>query len=94
MTWHKNIWYKSWLESRTRFLGAAAILLIVVGWAILDAERGMSRFDRISRLTFEQYVAYLFAGRLQLVWVASALLLGLGGLVREGALGSYSACRA
>jgi hypothetical protein len=29
------IWYKAWLESRTRFLIAAALVAIVTGWAIL-----------------------------------------------------------
>lgn len=88
MIWHKTLWHKSWLESRARFLGATAVMILVLGWEVLDSEHGMSRFDRVPPITFTQYVAYIFGGRLQLVWVASVLLLGLGGLVREGALGT------
>jgi hypothetical protein len=84
----KTLWHKSWLESRARFIGAAAVMLLVVGWDILDSKHGMSRFDRIPPITFTEYVAFLFRGHLQSVWVASALLLGLGGLVREDRLGT------
>ena len=84
----ESLWHKSWLESRTRFLGTAAVMLLVVGWDILDSEHGMSRFDKIPPITFTQYVAYVFSGHLQLVWVASVVLLGLGGLAREGTLGT------
>jgi ABC-type transport system involved in multi-copper enzyme maturation permease subunit len=88
MIGHRAIWQKSWLESRLRFFIAAALMLLVVGWDILDAERGMRRFDRIPPITFTQYIAYLFGGRLQLIWMVSAFLLGLGGLVRETVLGT------
>lgn len=88
MIGHQALWHKSWLESRTRFICAAALMFLVVSWDILDSEHGMSRFDKIPPITFSQYVAHVFGGRLQWVWVASALLLGLGGLVRESALGT------
>jgi ABC-type transport system involved in multi-copper enzyme maturation permease subunit len=84
----KALWHKSWLESRTRFIGAAAVMLLVASWDILDSKHGMSRFDRIPPITFTQYVAFLFGSHLQWVWVASVLLLGLGGLVREDRLGT------
>jgi hypothetical protein len=88
MILRKALWHKSWLESRTRFIGAAAVMLLVVSWDILDSKHGMSRFDRIPPITFTQYVAYLFGSHLQWVWVASVLLLGLGGLIREDRLGT------
>lgn len=84
----KALWRKNWLESRTRFIGSAAVMLLVVGWDILDSKHIMSRFDRLPPITFDQYVAYLFRGHFQWIWVASVLLLGLGGLVREDALGT------
>ena len=85
---HKSLWQKSWLEYRTRFIGAAALMFLVVCWDILDSAHGMSRFDRIPPITFTQHVAYLYGGHIQWVWVASVLLLGLGGLVREDGLGT------
>lgn len=88
MIWSTTLWHKSWLESRSRFLGAAVVMALVIGWDILDSKHGMSRFDRIPPITFTQYVAYLFRGHLQWVWVASVLLLGMGGLVREDTLGT------
>jgi ABC-type transport system involved in multi-copper enzyme maturation permease subunit len=88
MIWSKTLWHKSWLESRIRFVDAAAVVALVIGWDILDSKHGMSRFDRVPPITFTQYVAYLFTGHLQWVWVASVLLLGMGGLVREDTLGT------
>ncbi len=89
--WRKTwpaLWRKTWLESRTRFLGALAVMIFVAGWDILDSAHGMSRFDKTPPITFTQYVAYLFQGNLQWIWVASVLLLGLGGLAREDRLGT------
>ena len=88
MIWSKTLWHKSWLESRSRFLGAAVVMALVIGWDILDSKHGMSRFDMVPPITFTQYVAYLFRGHLQWLWVASVLLLGMGGLVREDARGT------
>lgn len=82
------IWRKAWLENRGRFLGAAAIMIFAVAWAVLDCENAMAHYDRTPPITFEQYVAILYAGKLQPIWVACSLLLGAGGLVREGALGT------
>jgi ABC-type transport system involved in multi-copper enzyme maturation permease subunit len=82
------IWYKTWLESRVRFLVAAAVIILAVSWVILDSERAIARFDRRPPITFTQYVSHVYAGQSQLVWAASVLFLGLGGLVRESALGT------
>jgi hypothetical protein len=83
------IWYKAWLESRTRFLIATALIAVVIGWAILDSESAMRRFDRHPPITFERYVSMVIAGRhLQLVWALAVTLLGAGGLLRESSTGS------
>jgi len=82
------IWYKAWLESRTRFLIAAALIAVVIGWAILDSENAMRRFDRRPPITFEFYGSIVFAGRLQLVWALAVALLGAGGLLRESSTAS------
>src|SRR5882672_1044261 len=82
------IWYKTWLESRTRFLIAAALVAVVIGWAILDSENAMRRFDRRPPITFEFYVSTVFAGHVQLVWALGVAVLGAGGLLRESSTGS------
>ena len=83
------IWYKAWIESHTRFLIAAALVAVVIGWAILDSENAMRRFDRHPPLTFEPYVSMVIASRhLQLVWALAVVLLGAGGLLRENSTGS------
>lgn len=82
------IWYKTWLESRLRFFVTALVLVFVVSWAILNCDHAMARFDRKPPITFTQYVWHVYAGGFQAVWVASVLFLGLGGLVRERALGT------
>lgn len=82
------IWFKTWVESRQRFLLASAAVLLAVAWAVLNCDEAMRRFDRVPPITFTQYVWYVYAGRVQLVWAASALFLGLGGLLRERAFGT------
>lgn len=84
----KAVWRKCWLESRSRFLLTALLIICMLAWQILDSQHGMSRFDRKPPITFTEYVAYIFGGDFQIVWVASVLLLGLGGIVREAALGT------
>jgi ABC-2 type transport system permease protein len=82
------IWFKTWSESRQRLLLTSAAIILVVAWAILNADEAMRRFDRKPPITFTQYVWYVYASRLQLVWTISAFFLGLGGLLRERALGT------
>jgi ABC-2 type transport system permease protein len=82
------IWFKTWLESRQRLLLTSVAVAIVVAWAILNADDAMRRFDRKPPITFTQYVWHVYAGHVQLVWTISAFFLGLGGLLRERALGT------
>jgi ABC-2 type transport system permease protein len=85
---HNVIWHKTWLESRTRFLAAAVLVAAISVWVIVSSERGMARFDIHPPITFAQYVALVCVWRIELVWVAAVLFLGLGGLMRERALGT------
>jgi ABC-2 type transport system permease protein len=82
------IWFKTWVESRQRFLVASTAVLLALAWAVLNCDQAMRRFDQVPPITFTQYVWYVYAGRFQLVWAALALFLGLGGLLRERALGT------
>jgi ABC-type transport system involved in multi-copper enzyme maturation permease subunit len=82
------IWRKTWLESRSRFLLTALILALTVVWWILDADRQMARYDIKPAMTFTRYVSIVYGGHIQLFWVASCIILGLGGLGRERAQGT------
>ena len=82
------IWRKTWLESRGRFFLTALVLALTVVWWILDADRQMARYDSKPPITFARYVSIVYGGHIQLFWVASCIILGLGGLVRERAQGT------
>ena len=82
------IWGKTWLESRGRFLLTTIMLALTVVWWILDADRQMARYDIKPAMTFTRYVSIVYGGQVQLFWVASCIILGLGGLVREHAQGT------
>ena len=82
------IWWKAWRESRTRFGLAVALIAFIVAAAILDCDRQMARYDVKPPITFARYVSMVYGSHFQLAWVASSFLLGLGGLLRERALGT------
>ena len=98
------LWYRAWLETRSRFL-MGAVLVGAVTLFFVAAHPFMIRqwqsdlvlhpdwpephwFPRA--LTDYPYFLwhFLFAELLQNAWVLSAVLLGLGGLAREAAQGT------
>jgi len=80
------LWYKAWLETRSRFLTCLATLslfcAVFVGHAqtLLRAEWT----DDYRRLLFvaQQYIV--------IIWVLAVVLLGMGGIVREKSIGTSS----
>ena len=83
-----SLWFKAWRESRTRFL-VGAVLLSATSIVIMrsfgrDAERFASRPEA----WFQPISFMVFGGPPSMLFVILALLLGLGGLQRERALGS------
>ena len=84
--------YKAWLETRVRFLAAAAILGVLGISTALRARptiAGWESFHGGERMPYALYVwLSLSHGYLMFYWIICAVLLGLGGLVREGALGT------
>jgi hypothetical protein len=83
---------KSWLESRGRF-GAAAVVLAILGVStVLRAPATIAGWESVHRGEQMSYPLYIWLslshGFLQFLWVVAAVILGLGGLVREEALGS------
>jgi hypothetical protein len=83
---------KAWLESKARFTTAAIILTILGLSTVLRAPATMAGWDRIHRGEQMSYALYIWLslphGFLQFLWIIAAVLLGLGGLLREDAVGS------
>src|SRR3954467_2005285 len=83
---------KSWLESRGRFAASAVVLAILGVSTVLRAPATIAGWESIHHGEQMSYPLYIWLslshGFLQFLWVVSAVILGLGGLIREEALGS------
>jgi hypothetical protein len=82
---------KSWLESRGRFIAASVVLVILGVSTVLRAPATIVGWESIHRGEQMSYPLYIWLslshGFLQFLWVVAAVILGLGGLIREEALG-------
>lgn len=76
------LWYKAWRESETRFwISALAITGLCIGFVLFHRE-GSVIFDRPT--TYVEYIwRIVYKGFLRELFVLLALLLGVGGLLRE-----------
>lgn len=80
------LWYKAWLETRSRFLTCLATLTIFCAVFVGHAQ-GLVRpawkadYNRLLFVT-QQFVVIL--------WILAVVLLGMGGIVRERAIGTSS----
>jgi ABC-2 type transport system permease protein len=80
------LWYKAWLETRSRFLTCLATLTIFCAVFVGHAE-GLIRpewktdYNRLLFVT-QQFVV--------IMWILAVVLLGMGGIVRERAIGTSS----
>jgi ABC-2 type transport system permease protein len=81
------LWYKAWLESRTRFiLSAVTIAGLSVGFVLFHRD-GARMFERPP--TYVEYIWDLvYKGSLRELFVVLVLLLGIGGLLRERDFGT------
>ncbi len=77
------LWYKAWRESRARFLLSAAALAAICAcfmWFRADTSGGISD----QPLTYPVYIwRIIYKGYLRELFMILAILLGLGGLMRE-----------
>jgi ABC-2 type transport system permease protein len=80
------LWYKAWLETRARFLTCLATLTIFCAVFVGHAQ-GMihpewkSDYNRLLFIT-QQFIV--------IMWILAVVLLGMGGIVREKAIGISS----
>lgn len=92
------LWYKAWLETRARFLTSLMTLTIFCGVFVQHAlyiscsdtfpcAQGLIRPGRQADLYFLLMVTQNYV---VIMWVLAVVLLGMGGIVRERAIGTSS----
>jgi ABC-type transport system involved in multi-copper enzyme maturation permease subunit len=81
------MWYKAWLESRMRFLICLALLVIIMGADVYQADLNMPRMGILPH-EFNKYIWKMYFTRFHLLWLLSALVLTMGGLLAERAAGT------
>ena len=80
------LWYKAWLETRARFLTLLATVTAVCGFFVHHGLGDMTPGWRLERdfdrllLVNQQILVFL--------WIFGVVLLGMGGIVREKAVGT------
>ena len=100
----RALFYKTWLETRTRFLTAVVVTIAVCGFFTLAHSwiETMWHRDLIEHPEYDNppwflrvmrdypfyLYHYVYADFFQKIWVFLAILLGVGGLSREAAHGS------
>jgi ABC-2 type transport system permease protein len=79
------LWYKAWLETRSRFLISLAGMVVLCSVFVLHGDR-----DAIYDVSVDYYNYVFFAGHeiLVMMWAVAVILIMMGGLLREKATGS------
>jgi hypothetical protein len=82
------LFYKAWLESRTRFfLGAITIAGLIALFVFMNRDGRQVVADQ--EISYDQYVwSAVYKGYLRDIFVVVVLLLAMGGLARERAYGT------
>jgi ABC-type transport system involved in multi-copper enzyme maturation permease subunit len=88
--WRALVW-KSARESRARFWTSLGFLVLLVVYIVLSGPGFVAGYTRIhpeESLTYSEYIwQALFNYYLQGFWIATVLILGFGGILRERATG-------
>ena len=79
------LWYKAWLETRSRFLISLIGMVVLCSLFVLHLDRNV-----VYEVTSDYYNYVLFSGHqiLVMMWVLAVALIMMGGLLREKATGS------
>jgi ABC-2 type transport system permease protein len=79
------LWYKAWIESRSRFLISLSGMVVLCAGFVFHLDR-----DAIYYVKDEYYYYVLFVGNSMLVvmWLLAVTLTMMGGLLREKAAGT------
>jgi len=81
------LWYKAWLETRTRFLISLVGIIVLCSLLIYHGDR-----DALPNTGPSYYYFVLRSGHAALctMWILAVTLLTMGGLLREKAIGAAS----
>ncbi len=81
------LWYKAWMETRSRFLISLIGMVVLCAGFIFHLDR-----DAISSVKVDYYYYVLFAGNSMLVvmWLLAVTLTMMGGLIREKVSGAFA----
>ena len=86
------LWYKAWLETRTRFLTSALILAVVCLVVVLFQQRIRSHepvLPGFNSVSYSQHIyQFIYSGMAKGIFIWILFFLGLGGLQREHAHGT------
>ena len=79
------LWYKTWLETRSRFLLSLLNIVALCSFNVYHGNEGAMPYTKI-----EYYYIVLHGGHTMLcmLWVLAVTLLAMGGLLREKAVGT------
>jgi ABC-2 type transport system permease protein len=81
------LWYKAWLETRSRFLIFLCSMAAFVSYVVYRENDGVANF---ARLDWYYRTLQMANNMLAAMWVAAVLFLMMGGLLRERAMGTAS----
>ena len=88
----RSLLWKAWLETRGRFISAAVVLTILGVSTVVRARATIAGWESVHSSETMSYPLYIWLslshGFLQFLWIIAAVVLGLGGLLRERAAGS------
>lgn len=83
---------KAWLETKDRFLGSLLVLTILGLLTVTRASATIAGWEHFHSGEHMPYALYVWLslshGYLQFLWIICAVILGLGGLLREKSLGT------
>lgn len=82
------LWYKAWLETRSRFLASLCGATLIVSFLAHHAESLTLPLPTAD--TYTRTVVFYSQQYLMFVWILCVILLGMGGLIRERAVGAAS----
>jgi ABC-2 type transport system permease protein len=79
------LWYKTWLETRSRFLLSLLNIVALCSFSVYHGTEGAMPYTKS-----DYYFAVLHGGHslLCMLWVLAVTLLAMGGLLREKAVGT------
>ncbi len=81
------LWYKAWLETRTRFLIGFVGITVLSSWSIHNQVKDALP---ISGISYYYFVLHNCHQLLTFLWIIAMTMLLMGGLVREKAVGASS----